>query len=284
MAIGRKLLNDAVAEGRQLRVVLINLEDDRNTMDKRIAAATRHYRLTKEDAGDRLIVKARGEIKIKIARQLRSGDVERNELMIRALTNLMIEKRADVLSIDSFIRTHGVNENDNSAIEEVVECFEEIAIAANCAVHLWHHTRKENGQGATVDSSRGARSFIDACRSVRVIERMPKEEARKLDLEHGAYYFRSFSGKLNFAPPAEQSDWFKIESVNIENAFPFGDDVGVVTPWQHPGAREADLTADVVALVREAVGLEPRWRESPKADMWVGKAVAPILGLSPEDK
>ena len=62
-----------------LRVVLINLEDTRNTMDKRIAAAMRHYGLTPADIGDRLIVIAKGEIKIKVARQLRSGDVERNE-------------------------------------------------------------------------------------------------------------------------------------------------------------------------------------------------------------
>ena len=69
----------------------------------------------------------------------------------------------------------------------------------------------------------------------------------------------------------------------IDNGFPFGDDVGVVTPWQHPGAREADLTADSVVLIREAVGSELRWRESKQADMWVGKAVAPILGLSADD-
>ena len=122
MAIGKKLLHDAVMQGRPLRIVLINLEDDRNTMDKRIAAVMRHYCLSKEDVEDRLIVIAKGEIKLKIARQLRSGDVERNELIIKALTKLMIEKQADVLSVDSFIRTHKVHENDNSAIEEVVEC------------------------------------------------------------------------------------------------------------------------------------------------------------------
>jgi hypothetical protein len=42
---------------------------------------------------DRLIVIAKGEIKIKVARQLRSGDVERNEPIIQALINLMIEHR-----------------------------------------------------------------------------------------------------------------------------------------------------------------------------------------------
>ena len=66
-----------------LRVVLVNLEDTRNTMDKRIAATMRHYGLTPADIGDRLIVKAKGEIKIKVAKQLRSGDVARNKPIIR---------------------------------------------------------------------------------------------------------------------------------------------------------------------------------------------------------
>src|SRR5262249_55680976 len=73
MASGRVLLGQEVP--RPLRVVLINLEDTRNTMDKRIAAVMRHYGLTPGDIGDRLTVIGKGEIKIKVARQLRSGDV-----------------------------------------------------------------------------------------------------------------------------------------------------------------------------------------------------------------
>jgi hypothetical protein len=44
------------------------------------------------------------------------------------------------------------------------------------------------------------RPFIDACRSVRIRETMPKDQAKKLKLEPG-YYFREFSAKRNFAPP-----------------------------------------------------------------------------------
>ena len=128
MASGRALLGPFVPT--PLRVVLINLEDTRNTMDKRIAAVMRQYDLTAADVGNRLIVIAKGEVKVKIAKQRRSGDVERNEQDIAALIRLMREHRADVLSVDSFIRTHRVNENDNSAIQEVVECFEDVAVEA----------------------------------------------------------------------------------------------------------------------------------------------------------
>src|SRR5438477_4977898 len=86
----------------------------------------------------------------------------------------------------------------------VIECFEEVATVANCAV-----PRKGNGEGASVDSARGAKAFIDALRSVRILETMTKEDAKKLKVEHHGFYFRSFNGKRNFAPPLDESDWFK---------------------------------------------------------------------------
>ena len=74
-----------------------------------------------------------------------------------------------MLSIDSFVRTHEVNESDNSAMLEVVECFEEVAAGGNCAVHLWHHTSKAtSGEQITVASARGAGAIADAFRWYRI--------------------------------------------------------------------------------------------------------------------
>jgi hypothetical protein len=220
MNSGRKLLHEDVPA--PLRVVLINLEDTRNTMEKRIAALMRHFGLTPADISDRLIILGKGEVKVKVARQKRSGDVERNETVIKALIGLMREHHADVLSIDSFIRTHKVNENDNSAIQEVVECFEDIALGADCAVHLWHHTRKPGGERVTIESARGASAFMDACRSGRVLDVMSDKEHEQLsgiqpDMQPAVFYFRAFSGKRSFAPPADQSDWFERKSVVLAN-------------------------------------------------------------------
>jgi len=284
MTSGRILLNEDVS--KPLRVVLINLEDTRNTMEKRIAAVMRHYALTPADIGDRLIIIAKGEIKVKVARQLRSGDVARNESVIRALIRLMIEHRADVLSIDSFIRTHQVNENDNSAIQEVVECFEDIAQEANCAVHLWHHTRKLGGEKATIESARGAVAFIDACRSARVLETMSSDKEHKQlmaiqpDMLPPGFYFRAFNGKRNFAPPADQSSWFKLESVVLAN----GDDVGVVTLWQYP-ASQAPITLEVAKEIIEEIdkGMPDgnRYSNQPAATK---RAVWPIVQRHCPDK
>ena len=155
MASGKELLGLKVPG--QLRVLLINLEDNRNAMDKRIAAAMKHHRLTVEDIGGRLFTKAKGEIVFKIAEQSGAGSIERNDAFIDKLLGIVKSNNIDVISIDPFVSTHAVNENDNSAIRDVIECYDYIAEQGNCAVHLWHHTRKGNGLGASVDSARGHR-------------------------------------------------------------------------------------------------------------------------------
>ena len=216
MASGKQLLHDEVRN--PLRVLLINLEDKRNTMEKRIAAVMRHHKLKPEDIGDRLIVMAKGEIKIKVAKQVRTGAAERNVKIVEALINLVKEKHIDVVSIDSFIRTHSVNENDNSADRGCGRMLRGLSrYWAIARVHLWHHTRKGNGMEATAESARGAKAFVDACRSTRILETMSEKQGEQMGVDNYRQYFRSFSGKLNFAPPIDDSDWYRIAGVTLMN-------------------------------------------------------------------
>jgi hypothetical protein len=291
MTTGKPLLGEEVS--RPLRVLLVNLEDNRDAMNKRVAAAMKQYQLKPADVGGRLFIKAKGELKLKIAkRAARNGSVERNEAMIQGLVNFIVENKIDVVSVDPLIKTHGVNENDSEAMAAVVECYDDVAERANCAIHLWHHTRKSGGGEVTVESARGALAFVDACRSVRVLETMTKAEAEKLKLKTGAFHFREFSGKRNFAPPADQSTWYELVSVTLNNGVGedamvvddrlLGDAVGVVTAWAHPGAKQVELHPYHIGEIKKVVGAN-EWRDDIRAAMWVGKAVAQVLGLSPVD-
>jgi len=110
---------------------------------------------------------------------------------------------------------------------------------------------------------------------------MSKSEAEGfgVPIERRGYYFRSFNGKLNFAPPVYHSDWFELASVHLENGFP-GDDVGVVSRWLPPDARTVPLSPEVVEKIKAEIGIVPRWRKDVRAGMWVGEAVAGAAGLS----
>jgi hypothetical protein len=281
MTSGKALLKQAVS--RPMRVLLINLEDDRKTMDKRVAAAMIQHQLTAAEVGGRLFIIAKGEIKLKLAKYGRFKVVEINDALKQELMNFVGKNKIDVVSVDPFVKTHGVSENDNIDIEQVVEAFDDIAEAGQCAVHLWHHTGKMRGEGATVESARGAKALTDTCRSARILETMSKDEAKKLKLQEPGFYFRSFNGKRNFAPPSDKSDWYRLNNVIVGDPLN-GDEVGVVTVWQHPGTNSdaIALTQEILDQVKVAVR-SGEWRADYRAMAWVGRPIARALNLDPEE-
>ena len=197
-----------IRPSKPLRALLINLEDNRPELDRRIAAVMKYYGLTPAEVGNRLITIAKGELTFKIARQVRMGEIAPDEAVINGMIKYLLENAIDVVSIDPLRKTHRVSENDNTAMGEVIECFERIAETANCAAHIWHHNRKSNSGETTVDSARGAVALIDAPRSVELLETMTTEMADKFGIrsERRRYYSRTFNGKVNFAPPIEEFD------------------------------------------------------------------------------
>jgi RecA-family ATPase len=85
-----------------------------------------------------------------------------------------VERKIDVLTIDPFVSSHEVSENDNRAIDAVVKAWGRLADECNCSINLVHHVRKGNGTEANADSARGAKALVDAARSVIVFNRMTR--------------------------------------------------------------------------------------------------------------
>jgi hypothetical protein len=81
------------------------------------------------------------------------------------------------LVIDPFVKSHAVNENDNNMMDQVVTTWANIAHVTGCSIHLVHHTRKANGEQATIESSRGASAVKDAARVRRAVNGMTKHQA-----------------------------------------------------------------------------------------------------------
>jgi hypothetical protein len=254
-------------------------------MVRRIQAAAKHYGLSQDDIGDRLFLDSGREQPLVIAEPARNGFV-----ICRPVVDGMIgqlkERAIDVLIIDPFVSCHRVTENDNNAIDAVTKTWAGVADAGNCAAELVHHIRKGE-QEVTVESARGGGSFGDACRMVRVINRMTKDEAEKAGVDNHRLYFRTYNDKNNLAPPADKSDWFKLVSVDLGNG-PLGpnvvggDSIGVVAPWKWPDPLDGITGRDfdkVAAAIHAG-----RWRENSQAKDWVGYAVAKALKIDLDSK
>jgi RecA-family ATPase len=110
----------------------------------------------------------------------------------------MIEKRVDVLTVDPFISSHAVSENDNNAIDVVAREWNVVAERTGAAINLVHHVRKQNGAEATADSARGASALIGKARSVIVYNRMTADEAIALNVPEDERRF--FSGSTTTRP------------------------------------------------------------------------------------
>jgi hypothetical protein len=281
MVSGRDLLDTQPKE--KLRVWLWNLEDPQEETVRKVQAAALHYDLSPEDIGDRLYVDSGRDQPLVIATASRTGTLIARPVS-EALVAEITARKIDVLIIDPFVSCHEVAENDNQAMDMIVKEWGKIADRGNCAVHLVHHTPKMAGIEVTAESARGGKAFGDACRVVRAINRMTKEEGEKVGVENHRLYFRTLNDKANLQPPADNADWFKLRSVDLGNGYLGGpgDSVGVVTTWELPDPLAGITGADfdrVAAVIKGG-----NWRENVQASAWVGKAVAEALGLDASNR
>jgi hypothetical protein len=261
-----------------LKVWLWNLEDPAEEIARRIAAAVQHHGIDPVTLAGRLFVNSGRDTPLVIARKVKDT-IKVLEPVVDALVAEIRANGIDVLIVDPFVSSHSLPENDNAAMDAAVKAWARVAHQGNCSVELVHHSRKLGGEEASVESARGGSAFVDACRGVRVINRMSTEEAGKLGISEPRFFFSMMDDKPNMAPPpTSKRDWFQLVSV----ALPNGDDVGAVDRWEKPNPLD-DVTPDHLARV-QALFAESAYRESDQSPEWGGYAVANVLDIDIGDK
>ena len=278
---GKPLL---LAGSSPLRVWYLNLEDPRDEIERRIAATCMAYQLQPADLAGRLFVDSGRDQPCVIARYNGHRQIAIDDMLVAGLIAEIRRHKIDVLVIDPFKRAHQLDENDNTAVDLVVQQLARIADEGNCAVSLVHHTRKVGGGEITAETSRGSKSLVDGCRAVRVLNVMSKEEAERAGItDEPRRYFRTYPDKLNLAPPPDVSEWCRLQSIHLGNApNSLGDSVGVAMPWNWPDAFAGINVATLQAVQRRIEG--GAWREDTRAEAWAGKAVADVLKLDLDRK
>jgi hypothetical protein len=281
MATGRALLG--ITPNEQTKVWLWNGEDPLEELQRRVGAAMIQYDISPEEVEGWLFLDSGRTSEIIIAHQTKGG-AELAIPVIEALEQTIRANGIGVVILDPFVSVHRVSENDNGQVDMVAKAIARIADKTRCAFDLIHHVRKTNGGEVTVEDGRGAVSLLSAARAARAINQMTQDEADKWGVENRRLHFRYFDGKANLAPPSESSTWFKLESVDLENATDTrpGDRIGVVTRWEPPKPFD-DVTTDHMHEVRRRVA-EGQWRLDPQSGEWVGKCAAEVLGLDLSDK
>ena len=269
LATGRSLTGEHVF--KRCRVLIVSLEDDRDELRRRVYAVMRHHRISPRDVKGCLFLAAPKGLRLA---EMKDGAAMQGQL--HELLDVAIgQHKIDVVSLDPFIKSHGLDENSNGAIDYVCTTLAKLAIEHDCAIDLPHHTRKGAAGGAgDADRSRGASAMKDAARLVYTLTTMTTEEAEQFGLSEvdRRSLIRLDSGKVNIAPPSRQATWFRLIGVTLDNGtaeYPNGDEVQTVERWEPPDTW-AELDHHLLNRILDDIdaGLPngSRYSAAPKAD------------------
>jgi hypothetical protein len=270
MVTGRALLD--ITPNERVNVWYWNGEDPEDELERRVVAACLHYEIDPSEIEGRLFVDTGRKVKIIIAEQTRAGATIARPVVDAVIATIK-ENKLGVMTVDPFVASHRITENDNGAIELVASAWAEIADVTGCDIELVHHTRKTGGAEITTEDGRGGSALLAKARSGRAINQMSENEAAQAGVECRRSYFRVDKDKANMAPPSDRADWYRLVSVDLPN----GDSVGVATKWTWPDPF-ADVTVSDLRKAQAAVAAG-RWRENAQAKDWAGYPIAKALSL-----
>jgi hypothetical protein len=237
LASGQSLTEEHVFV--RCRVLFLSLEDSRDELRRRVYAALRYYNIEPADMRGWLFLAAPKGIRLA---EMKDGAPEVGPLK-EYLEDAIKTLKLDMIALDPFVKTHGVGENDNNAIDFVCDLLATIAIEQDIACDSPHHTNKAFGATpGDANRGRGATAHKDAGRLVYTLTPCSPEEAGQMGITDAALrrsLIRMDSAKVNLMPPSTKAKWFQLVSVPLDNAtarYPGGDHIQVAKPWSPPSA------------------------------------------------
>jgi 5S rRNA maturation endonuclease (ribonuclease M5) len=224
------------------RVLIVCLEDDLNEVKRRISAAMLHHKIDPAEVDGWLYYCCPRGLKLLQA----STDGGRAPIIGALYTELRTickELSIDLLSIDPFVKAHGVEENDNNLIDQVCILLADLGDELDLAVDINSHARKGLAIPGDVERDRGASAKKDAGRLMRTVAGMSTDEAELFGIapKDQPLYIRVDDAKVNITLHSTEAMWFKLVGVPIGNTevnptYPNGDNVQTVERWYPPDA------------------------------------------------
>jgi hypothetical protein len=262
--------------------LLVCLEDDETELRRRIRAACIHHQLDESDLD--------GWLYYWTPHALRLFEIDEHRQPIPgqlgdALRQIIERLGVGLVSIDPFVKSHGADENDNTLIDRAASLLLEVAYDCGAVCDYVHHHLKGIPIAGDADSGRGASALANASRLVKTITRMTEREAEVLGATEvdRKFLIRIDDAKLNIAPPAEQTVWFRLVGVDIGNStedYPRGDNAQTVERW-YPRDPFKDLPPSKIAEIFAELRKSPAEGEFYLSDLrangdWAGWPIAKI--------
>ena len=182
LATGRNLTDEHVFQ--RAHVLIVSLEDDASEMRRRVLAARMHFNIPASEVDGWLFLASPGAAGGKLMTTDKNGRAVHGQLSAN-LEAEIIAHSIDLVLLDPFVKSHGVEENLNSAIDDVAQILSDLAAKYDIAVDVPHHISKGVGDPGNANRGRGATSLVNACRLVSTLTPMSSEEAEAFDVSRG---------------------------------------------------------------------------------------------------
>lgn len=267
VATGKPLTGDPVLV--QGPVWIINSEDPRDEIQRRLAALCMHFGIDHKAALQNVFITGK-EFRPVFARTVR-GAPTKSERIIRTMEDFITENGIVVWSLDPFVRAHQIQENDNTGIDMVAEVVSGICDRTNSACTISHHTRKGADISGNMDAARGASSLVSAARIADTLSVMQEKEAKAvgIDPKRRRWYVRLDDAKANMRPPSDDARWFERVSVTLPNG---KDKVGVLKPVEFDVVEEMDpFHRTITELLALEMSDGDRWTVNQAAQLLAEK-------------
>jgi len=261
VATGRNLTDEYVH--RRARVLFLCFEDGIDELERRLQAAMLHHNISADEIRGWFFYETVARAKLLVTT---TGQARQQGELVDWLRKTIRELGVELVIFDPFIKTHGVPENDNTAMDEVVTILAQLGIELNIAPDYLHHVPKGISVAGNADAGRGAGAAKDAGRLGYTLTPMSKEDAEFFgisDNEIRQSLVRMDSAKVNIAPPLEAPMWFRLVGVELNNRtieYPNGDTVQTVERWYPPDPWTGISTSSLNTILDEiAKGLADGW-------------------------
>lgn len=203
-------------------------EDPQDETERRIAALAKYHQVPRNVLAGLHYSTFRQESMILAGKGPVSHGVMLNRENIQRAIAHIRNNNIVLWVIDPFVMSHDCDENDNAAINKVVNVYHRIAEETGCAISVIHHTRKRGPLGGIgdMDTARGASSLVSAARIAHTLTPMCEDDAAELgvaDIDR-PFFIRMDNAKANMSAPDEQTEWYRLQSVVL----PCGDSVGAM--------------------------------------------------------
>lgn len=291
LATGREdILGPGLHIFERVPVLYLCFEDGERELRRRLWAAMLHHHIANADIAGFLYASAitRHEIKLAVEGEFRQTKVGP---LKDALERSIDRRQPGVVMLDPLVKTHGLDENSNTAMDLVIEILTNLSIRKKIALDVPQHTRKGLAEPGNADRGRGASAVKDAGRLMYTLCDMTPEEANKLELgnDDRLDLMRVDSAKVNIARRNTNATWFRRVGVRLGNTgvnplYPHGDTVQTVERWFPPDTING-LSKNTLIEIFKQIRQGPEQDEFYLPDIranedWVGWPICLIANIA----